>query len=172
MGEIWKDIEGYEGLYQISSIGRIKALSKKVGRGRQYQVAEKILKPQITPNGYLRLHLNKDGKRKYYSVHRLVAIAFIHNPNNYPQINHKDENKTNNNVINLEWCTPEYNANYGTRNDKICHSKMGHIVTQETRNKLRLKNLGSNSSLYGTRRSEETRQKISESLKKYHLAKR
>ena len=70
-------------------------------------------------NGYIRIGLTKDGKRKMFQVHQLVAQTFLENPNNYSQINHKDENKINNNAEILEWCSPKYNSNYGTRNEKV-----------------------------------------------------
>lgn len=108
--EIWKDIKGYEGLYQISNYGRVKSL----GNGNSNNSKERILKPAKLKDGYLYVILSKQGKRKGFKIHRLVAQAFIENPNNYPQVNHKDEDKTNNNVSNLEFCTPKYNINYGT----------------------------------------------------------
>ena len=109
MTEIWKDIKGYEGKYQISSHGRVRSLKNS---------KERILKPHKDTSGYKQVDLLKDGKRKTCSVHRLVANHFIPNPNNLPQVNHKDENKLNNNIENLEWCTQKYNCNYGTRNKR------------------------------------------------------
>lgn len=108
MEEEWKDIEGYEGLYQVSNTGLVK--NKK---------REKVLALEPSNCIYLRVHLWKNGVGKHYLVHRLVAEAFIDNPNNLPQVNHKDEDKTNNNVDNLEWCTVEYNHNYGTVIERI-----------------------------------------------------
>ena len=112
MIEIFKDIEGYEGLYQISNYGNVKSLGNDKTR------KEKILKIKKTILGYLTVNLSKQGKYNTYRVHRLVATAFIDNPQNLPEVNHKDENKTNNHVINLEWCERKYNVNYGTRTDK------------------------------------------------------
>ena len=110
--EIWKDINGYEGLYQVSNFGRVKSLNyRRTGR-------EEILTPQMNTNGYLTVQLWKNEKRKSCLVHRLVAMAFIPNPNNLPEVNHKDEDKTNNCVWNLEWCDCKYNINYGTRTEK------------------------------------------------------
>lgn len=110
--EQWKPIEGYEGLYEVSSLGSVKSLNyNRTGK-------ERILKSQNNGKGYLLVALCRDGKRKFFQIHRLVATAFIPNPNNYPHINHKDENPLNNIVNNLEWCDAKYNANYGTRNER------------------------------------------------------
>lgn len=111
MEEIWKDIKGYEGLYQVSNLGNIKSLSRK--RGNQFDYQEIIMK-QGDYRGYKNVILQKDGKVKCFIVHRLVAEAFVPNPRNLPFVNHKDECKTNNTVDNLEWCTAKYNSNYGT----------------------------------------------------------
>lgn len=116
--EQWKDIEGYEGLYEVSNMGRVRN-----NKG-------KILKPQMR-RMYLSHILYKDGIPHNWSVHRLVAKAFIPNPNNYEVVNHKDENKLNNEASNLEWCTTGYNCNYGTRNIQISH-KLSKKVYQFT----------------------------------------
>ena len=108
MEEIWKDIEGYEDLYQVSNLGNVKSLNYKGIR------REKILKPYKNRNGYLLVSLCKNSVIKHFTIHRLVADAFIENRNNYGDINHIDECKTNNNVNNLEWCTRKYNINYGS----------------------------------------------------------
>jgi len=113
MQEIWKDIKGYEGLYQVSDVGNIKSLN--YNKTKQ----EKNLKFGIDTSGYRVVNLFKNGKPKMYTVHKLVAITFIPNPNDYPIINHKDENRRNNNIDNLEWCTYKYNLNYGERNKKV-----------------------------------------------------
>ena len=113
--EIW-DIEGYEGLYQVSNLGRVKSLNYKCTK------EEKILKPKVCKKGYLMVGLYKEGKRRYYLVHRLVAETFIDNPEDKPQVNHKDEDKTNNKVENLEWVTSKENNNYGTRTEKVAKS--------------------------------------------------
>lgn len=120
MTEIWKPIIGYEGLYEISNLGRVKSLPKyHKTRFSGYIKKCKILKPRIDSYGYLMVALCKDKKQKNFLIHRLVAKHFIANPNNYDSINHKDECKTNNNVNNLEWCTRYYNNNYGTRNKRM-----------------------------------------------------
>lgn len=118
MEELWKDIEGYEGKYQISNMGRLKALAKpSKGYGYKYAV-DRIIKPVKCTNGYYEAQLHVNGKTKIFLMHRLVAKHFIPNPDNLPQVNHKDEDISNNRVDNLEWCTPKYNANYGARNEK------------------------------------------------------
>lgn len=106
MKEIWKDIEGYEGLYQVSNFGRIRSI-----KHFNYQKVLKQLKNNAR-GGYMQITLCKNGNAKMFRVHRLVATAFISNPDNLPQVNHKDENKENNAVDNLEWCTMEYNLRY------------------------------------------------------------
>lgn len=122
MTEIWKDIVGYEGLYQVSNLGNVKRLKGYKGRGKGYIVEEHFIQPSINSRGYQNVVLCKNGKTKTFSMHRLVAIAFLDNSNNLPQVNHKDENKLNNCVDNLEWCNSKYNNNYGTRNKK-CSDK-------------------------------------------------
>ena len=117
MKEIWKDIEGYENIYQISNLGRVKSLPRKTGN--QFGKNERILKYFINTKGYFQVDLYKNNKCKRFLIHRLVAEAFLENPNNLPYINHKDENKQNNYIENLEWCTAKYNSNYGTRNSRL-----------------------------------------------------
>lgn len=117
MEELWKDVKGYEGLYQVSSLGRVKAMAKQSvdTLGRKYIREERILSPrESAQTGYPQLNLSKNGEVKTFPVHRLVAEAFLPNPNNLPCINHKDESRNNNRVENLEWCTYRYNNIYGT----------------------------------------------------------
>lgn len=111
--EIWKDILGYEGFYQVSNLGRVRSVDRivKGSFGSQHKKSI-ILAPAINTAGYYSVALTRNAKGKTFRVHRLVAEAFIPNPGNYPIINHKDENKLNNNVNNLEWCTYSYNTVY------------------------------------------------------------
>ena len=120
MEEIWKPIEGYEGRYEISSHGRVKsfAIDKNVGR---------LLHPVKTNLGYLTVRLYKGkGDSDWFPVHRLVAKAFLENPSNYPEINHKDEVKDHNWIDNLEWCDRTYNINYGTRIQRVSESHINN----------------------------------------------
>lgn len=106
--EVWKPIKGYEELYKISSFGRVRSLNRQGTKGN-------ILKSDLRKDGYLQVHLVKKGKMKNFLVHRLVAQAFISNPNNLPEVNHINEIKSNCQVENLEWCSKKYNMNYGNR---------------------------------------------------------
>ena len=108
MIEEMKDIVGYEGEYAITRDGNVWSYK-----------SNKFLKPGLIRDGYHQVNLCKNGKKKHYLIHRLVAEAFIPNPDNLPQVNHKDEDKSNNCVDNLEWCSAKYNANYGTRTERI-----------------------------------------------------
>lgn len=114
--EEWRDIKGYEGQYQVSSEGRVKSLQREIvyKDGRKKYIREKVLHNIISDLGYYHVCLSKNGTPKRYKVHRLVAEAFIPNPNNFFIINHKDEDPKNNFVENLEWCDQKYNVNYGT----------------------------------------------------------
>lgn len=129
--EIWKDIPGYEGLYQISSLGRVKCLERVYYCGDKHSRRiqnETILRP-TSVKGYVRLSLSNNGRRSSFLVHRLVAESFLPIPDSLKhlvgtrklQVNHKDENMLNNTVDNLEWCTASYNVNYGKRNEKAAN---------------------------------------------------
>ncbi len=123
--EIWKEIKGYEGLYEVSDLGRVRSLDRYVSyvNGQKHLHKGKVLSPGVS-NGYLQVSLCKNGEIKHPLVHRLVADAFIPNPDNLPQVNHKDENPSNNMVVNLEWCSSEYNINYGGRTQKATDAKI------------------------------------------------
>ena len=114
--EVWKDIPKYEDDYMISSLGRVYS-----------KITNKILKTFLS-NGYLKVTLYKDGRQKHFFVHRLLALTFIPNPTNLPHINHKDENKQNNSINNLEWCSAYYNNNYGTRSSKAIKNTKKPII--------------------------------------------
>jgi len=123
--EVFKDIDGYEGLYQVSNYGNVKSV-----RGGY------LLKKETTNKGYLRVNLWKDGKTKHFRVHRLVGIAFISNPNNLPQINHKDCDPSNNNVSNLEWCDNEYNQKYRINNKQIPKQKNSEQIPKQKKERI------------------------------------
>ncbi len=136
MTEIWKEIPGYEGLYEASNKGNIRSLPrmirsygklKKVGNLSEKEIyhhnPSKVLSQSESSDGYMRCILSINGKRKMASVHRLVAKAFVDNENNNPVVNHIDENKKNNVPSNLEWVTVSYNNAYGTRMDRVYKSK-------------------------------------------------
>ena len=127
MNEIWKDISDYEGIYQVSTLGRVRSLDR-VGRQGHF-LNGVILRQQLSKTGYYYVIL-KDGKsrEKTMKVHRLVATAFLDNKENYPIINHKDENKTNNIVENLEWCTYRYNTIYGTGVQRGAKKQMVPVI--------------------------------------------
>ena len=114
--EIWRDITGYEGYYQVSSEGRVKSLERKNNYGRT--VKERILKPAFDGWGYLVVTLCAGGKRKNLMVHRLVCEAFNDNRDEKPEVNHINEIKTDNRACNLEWCTRRENLNHGTRSER------------------------------------------------------
>lgn len=127
-GEIWKDVVGYEGLYQVSNMGRIATLSHTIECLSDYNgikvkktfnIKQCLRKLYLGKHGYVECTLRNGKRIKLMKVHRIVAEAFIPNPQNLSSVNHKDEDKTNNHIDNLEWCTHKYNSNYGTRNKRI-----------------------------------------------------
>lgn len=115
-----KDIKGYEGLYAVTSCGKVWGYKRK-----------KFLTPIIEKDGRARVGLTKNGKQKMFLVHRLVADTYIPNPDNLPQVNHKDENPLHNWVDNLEWCDNKYNCNYGTRIDRVANGHKKQIYCVE-----------------------------------------
>ena len=124
MKEEWRDIEGFEGKYMASNTGKVKSLNyNKTGK-------EKIMKPQDNGDGYLFVQLCKDGKVKTCRINRLVAQAFLPNPNNLPEVNHKDENPKNNNVENLEWCSRQYNVDYSLSKAVIGIDKVSGLILE------------------------------------------
>lgn len=127
--EIWKDIEGYEGLYQVSNKGRVRSLDhttfhkNRHGTFNLSQYSGGIKAQRLFKCGYMYVILNKEGTPRTFRVHRLVAQAFILNPENLPHINHKNEDRTDNRAENLEWCDSKYNNNYGNRSRKLAVTK-------------------------------------------------
>ena len=125
MNEVWKDIEGYEGLYQVSNLGRVRSLGRDIVRRTRYgtmapyHISGRVLKPLHSQGDYCYVHLfDKDGTSTNHKVHRLVAKAFVPNPDNLNEVNHIDEDKDNNRADNLEWCKHVDNCNHGTRNER------------------------------------------------------
>ena len=129
--EIWKDKKDYEGLYQASNLGRMRSLDRWVSskNGSMQFIKGRILKLFNNNQGYLHVVLSKNNKVKAYLVHRIIAETFLPNTDNLPCVNHKDEDKTNNRVENLEWCDAKYNSNYGTRNERMSKSLTNNIYT-------------------------------------------
>lgn len=127
--EEWRDIPGYEGLYQVSNFGRVRSLDRIViSNGFQRKIRGCILKPSVSRRGYYLICLQKESIPKTILVHRLVAQVFIPNPNNLPCVNHKSEIKTENSVENIEWCSYKYNSNYGTRTERFIKSKSKKVA--------------------------------------------
>lgn len=128
--EYWKPVVGYEGLYEVSNWGRVKSLERyRKGPNGSIRICKgRILKLRTDKDGYLLVALCKNNIKKTFRVHRLVAEAFIPNPDNLPCVNHKDENKQNNVVSNLEWCSYEYNINYGTRNERMAKRRSKTVL--------------------------------------------
>ena len=122
--EIWKDISGYEGYYMVSNMGNVKSLNYK-GTGK-----EGILKGMDTGIGYLQLHLCKDGKIKNYFVHQLVATAFCENQEGYTEVNHINEDKSDNRADNLEWCSRQYNVEYSKAKAIIGINKISREILE------------------------------------------
>ncbi len=129
--EEWRDIKGYEGCYQVSNMGRVRSLDHLIPtrNPNMFTLSKgRIRTPVLKRHGYLEVTLadSQNGKKVYSAkVHRLVAQAFLPNPLNLPQVNHKDEDKCNNLLSNLEWCTAKYNSNYGNHNKNVSIASIG-----------------------------------------------
>ena len=141
MTEIWKDIVGYEGLYQVSNLGRAKSLTKRYGCCIR---PEKIIAKVTNRQGYVVFNLRKDGRKKQVFLHRVVASAFVENPFGYPQVNHINGDKEDNRAENLEWCTAKENIHHAFAT--------GLSVAKK----------GESHPMYGKRHSEETKAVIGE----------
>jgi len=168
MEEVWKDVAGYEGLYQVSNKGNVKSLERMVPYAHGMRtIFEKVMKPELNADGYLRLKLVKDGVRKNKKIHRLVAEAFIPNSEAKQCINHIDGNKMNNSVENLEWVSYSENMVHAYSNGlaknwnlgKHYHWKHGH--TEESKRKISEAKKGSTYS-WGHGHTEEAKRHISE----------
>ena len=145
--EVWRDVVGFEGLYKVSNKGNVYSVRRRNSRG--IRCGGRTLKPIYDKDGYLKVGLRKNGIKKSKLIHRLVAEAFIPNPNNFSEVNHLDEVKDNNGLSNLEWCTRKHNMNHGTRTERFARSKSkkvkavnvetGEVITfnsvKEARNK-------------------------------------
>lgn len=143
MREVWKPILGFENLYAVSNLGNVKRLSTELKKGTgNYARGEHLLSKRTNRNGYIAVDLYKENQRSQFFVHRLVAQAFIENPNKLPCVNHKDENKANNSADNLEWCTQKYNMNYGTCQKRISKSNSKKVI-QKTKDNIFVKKYNS-----------------------------
>ncbi len=186
--EVWKDIVGYEGYYQISSDGRVKSLRRIVIRinGVPQTWLERILDQTINKKGYPMISLSKAQVQRTFPVHRLVAKAFICNPDNKPEVNHKDWNKRNNRFDNLEWVTHKEQMEHASRNGLLVKSEESknrmreakRSITKETRQRMSIAasnrsdehNYKISLAKMGTTLSEEHKAKISASLKGRRLS--
>lgn len=140
--EIWKDIKGYEGSYQVSNTGKVRSLDKIDRNGcKRHGI---IKQPQDNGNGYKYVQLKLDGTYKNHYIHRLVATHFIENPNDWEQVNHMNEIKEDNNVINLEWCTHQYNNTYGSKTTPIVSTSIDGKVREHESQKIAGIELGIN----------------------------
>ena len=164
MQEVWKPIiyPDLVGRYEVSNMGRVKRLARAVpfADGRIAHLKEKFMAIHAHPKGYLLVRLTGKETSFSYRVHRLVADHFIPNPDNLPEVNHKDEDKTNNSVENLEWCTHQYNSVYGTRLQRIAAAQRGREVSEEHRQKI-------SKALKGRTHSPEAIEKFKISMKDY-----
>ena len=138
MEEVWKDVKGYEGLYQVSSLGRVKSCDRVTvfKDGRQREFYGKILKELNHNAGYLQVALSRNGVVNKYLIHVLVARAFLPNRSNLSEVGHKDETKTNNTVSNLEWVTHSYNCNMPIYKKRKSEAQKGKLASEETKNKI------------------------------------
>lgn len=137
MREEWAPIIGYEGTYEVSNMGRVRSLRRlnnyrnRAGKNDQRVIGGRIMRPQKQKTGYLFVALSKDGKAKAFRIHRLVAAAFVDNPHGLPEVNHIDEDKTNNCADNLEWCDHSYNNSYGSKSPRGEKNPMAKLTFED-----------------------------------------
>ena len=167
MTEIWKDVVGYEGYYQVSNLGRVRSLDRIASNGRK--IKGKILSTKVnTPPYYPRVSLSVNGKMKLVQVHRLVAQAFVYNPDpeHKTQVGHKDESRTNNRADNLEWVTPKENSNMPLHRERVSKANEGKVLSAETKSKISLsqkgKYKGEKNPFYNKHHTNETKKKMSD----------
>ena len=190
MEEIWRPVVGYEGLYEVSNTGQVRSVGRYYvnSLGKRFFLKGKILSLSDNGRGYLRTVLKKDNKESSKYIHRLVAEAFILNVDGLPAVNHKDEDKTNNSVDNLEWCTAKYNNNYGTKNERVIKTKIekGYFdpelcyLSKKEYNRLAMKKYREKNKEkmrdyareYSKKYYEKNREKMREYRKKYRAKKR
>lgn len=167
MEEIWKDVVGYKGYYQVSNLGRVRSLDRIASNGRK--IKGKILSTKVnTPPYYPRVSLSVNGKMKLVQVHRLVAQAFVYNPDpeHKTQVGHKDESRTNNRADNLEWVTPKENSNMPLHRERVSKANEGKVLSAETKSKISLsqkgKYKGEKNPFYNKHHTNETKKKMSD----------
>ena len=167
MEEIWKDVVEYEGYYQVSNLGRVRSLDRIASNGRK--IKGKILSTKVnTPPYYPRVSLSVNGKMKLVQVHRLVAQAFVYNPDpeHKTQVGHKDESRTNNRADNLEWVTPKENSNMPLHRERVSKANEGKVLSAETKSKISLsqkgKYKGEKNPFYNKHHTNETKKKMSD----------
>ena len=167
MEEIWKDVVGYEGYYQVSNLGRVRSLDRIASNGRK--IKGKILSTKVnTPPYYPRVSLSVNGKMKLVQVHRLVAQAFVYNPDpeHKTQVGHKDESRINNRADNLEWVTPKENSNMPLHRKRVSKANEGKVLSAETKSKISLsqkgKYKGEKNPFYNKHHTNEAKKKMSD----------
>ena len=167
MEEIWKDVVGYEGYYQVSNLGRVRSLDRIASNGRK--IKGKILSTKVnTPPYYPRVSLSVNGKMKLVQVHRLVAQAFVYNPDpeHKTQVGHKDESRANNRADNLEWVTPKENSSMPLHRERVSKANEGKVLSAETKSKISLsqkgKYKGEKNPFYNKHHTNEAKKKMSD----------
>lgn len=166
MEEIWKPVKGFEGYYEVSNLGRVRSIDRYVNtKGDSKRIRNGRVLKGIIHNEYVLVTLSKDNLKSKKRVHRIVAEAFLPNPDNLPQVNHKDEDKTNNNVTNLEWCDSKYNMNYGTLRERMVQTNIQNGTFNPD-------HIGLSKLEYQRLYQKENREKINEYNRKYRNKKK